>query len=133
MVWYVSAGNAVSQLRRPMPSGPSICMAQPTTEDTTLVVEMCWRWTSWRMSGVLRGGLGGSNSDRSSLWRHSRRDLAAEAARVSPKTLEGTEWRRARGATHTVAWRARTQKIMENVTYFYNLSKERFWSRIKAR
>ena len=73
------------------------------------------------MAGVRRGGLGGSNSDRSGSWRHSGRDLAAEAAKGSPKTREGTERRRARGATHTVVRRTGAQKIVENVTYFEHL------------
>ena len=68
-----------------------------------------------------RGGLGGSNSDKSGSWRHSGRDLAAEAAKGSPKTREGTERRRARGATHIVVRRAGAQKIVENVTYVEHL------------
>ena len=51
--------------------------------------------------GVLRGGLGGSNPVRTGSWEISGRDLAAEVARVSPKTPEGTERQRARGATHS--------------------------------
>ena len=73
------------------------------------------------MSGVRRGGLGGANSDRSGASRNSGRDLAAEAAKGSPKRLEGTKRRRARGATHTVVRRTMAQKIMENVTYFEHL------------
>ena len=76
------------------------------------------------MSGVRRAGLGGSNSDRSGSSRHSGRDLAAEAAKGSPKRREGTKRRRARGATHTVVRRTRAQKIMENVTYVQHLYKE---------
>ena len=53
---------------------------------------------------VLRGGLGGSNPGRSGSLRISGPDLAAEAARVSPKTPEGSEPQRARGATHIVVW-----------------------------
>ena len=70
------------------------------------------------MYGMLRGGLGGSNPGRSGSWRISERDLADEAARVSPKTPEGTEPQRARGATHSVVWRSRVQIIVENITYF---------------
>ena len=78
------------------------------------------------MSGVRRGGLGGSHSDKSGLWRRSGRDLAAEAAKGSPKTWEGTERRRARGATHTVVRRTGAQKMVENVAYFQHSQKERF-------
>ena len=88
-----------------MPSGHFICMAHPTTEDTILVVGMLWQRGSLRISGVLRGGLGGSNPGRSGSWRISGRDLAAEAAKVSLKTPEGTEAQLARGATHTAVWR----------------------------
>ena len=73
------------------------------------------------MAGVRRGGLGGSNSDRSGSWQHSGRDLAAEAATGSPKTREGTERRRAREATHTMVPRTRAQKMLENITYFEHL------------
>ena len=76
------------------------------------------------MSGVLRGGLGGSNPDISGSWRISGQDLAAEAARVSPKTPEGTERQRARGVTHNVAWRTCAQIILENITYFEHSQKE---------
>ena len=101
-------------------------MASPPTEDTTLVVGMGARRRSWSMSGVRRGGLGGSNSDRSGASRHSGRDLAAEAAKGSPKRPEGTKRRRARGATHTVVRRTGAQKMVENVTYFEHSQKERF-------
>ena len=88
---------------------------------------------SWSMSGVRRGGLGESNSDRSSSWRHLGRDLAAEAARGSPKTREGTERRRARGATHTVVRRTRAEKLWKT-DHFLSICKMKcFWSRIKAR
>ena len=122
-IWFALSclGFSQSQLPRPMPSGHFICMEQPTTEDTTLVVGMCARRRSWSMSGLRRGGLGGANSNKSSSWRHSGRDLAAEAAKGSPKRREGTERRRARGATHTVVRRTGAQKIMENVTYFEHL------------
>ena len=73
-----------------------------------------------------RGGLGGSNSDRSGASRHSGRDLAAEAAKGSPKRPEGTKRRRARGATHTVVRRTGAQKMVENVAYFEHSQKERF-------
>ena len=73
---------------------------------------------------MVRGGLSGLNSDRSGLWQDSGRDLAAEAARVSLKMREGTERRRARGATHTVVRRTGAQKIMENVMYFEHLLNE---------
>ena len=76
------------------------------------------------MSGVLRGGLGGSNPGRSGSWRISGRDLAAGVARVSPKTPEGSERQRARGGTHTVAWRTWAEMIAENVTYLEQLQKE---------
>ena len=59
--------------------------------------------------------------------RHSCRDLAAEAARRSPKARQGASQRRARGATHTVVRRTGAQKIVENVTYFEYSQKERFW------
>ena len=78
------------------------------------------------MTGGRRGGLGGSNPDRSGSWRHSGRDLAAEAAKGSPKTREGTERRRARGATHTMVRRTGAQKIIENVIYFEHLQNECF-------
>jgi hypothetical protein len=76
------------------------------------------------MSGVLRGGLGGSNPGRSGSWRISGRDLAAGVARVSPKTPEGTEPQRARGATHTVVWRSWVQMMMENVADFEHSENE---------
>ena len=79
---------------------------------------------------MLRGGLGGLNSDKSGAWRNSERDLAAQAARVSPKTREGMERRCARGATHTMVWRTMVQIIAENVIYFEHLQNE---SRIEAR
>ena len=111
-----------------MSSGHFIYMAQPTTEDTTLVVGIGARRRSWSMSGVRRAGLGGSNSDRSGASRHSGwdLDLAAEAAKGSPKRPEGTKRRRARGATHTVVRRTGAQKMMENVPYFEHSQKERF-------
>ena len=37
------------------------------------------------MSGVLRGGLGGSNPGRSGSWRISGRDLAAEVSECRPR------------------------------------------------
>ena len=73
---------------------------------------------------VRRAGLGGFNSDRSGSWRHSGRDLAAEAVKGSPKRPEGTERRRARGATHTMFRRTRAQKIIENVTYVEHLQND---------
>ena len=78
------------------------------------------------MSGVRRAGLGGSNSDRSGASLHSGRDLAAEAAKGSPKRPEGTKRRRARGATHTVVRRTGAQKMVENVTYFEHSQKDGF-------
>ena len=51
---------------------------------------------------------------------------AAEAAKGSPKTRQGKERRRARGATHTVVRRTGAQKIMENVIYFEYLENEWF-------
>ena len=57
--------------------------------------------------------------------KNNREDpVAAEAAKGSPKTRQGTEQRRARGATHILVRRAGAQKIMENVAYFKDLQKE---------
>ena len=118
-MWFALSclGFSQSQPPRRMPSGHFICMAHKSTEDTTLVVGMCWRRGSLRMSGVPRGGLGGSNPGRSGSCRISGRDLAAEAARVSPKTPEGTERQLARGATHSVVWRTGAPKVAEHITY----------------
>ena len=117
-------GFSHSQLPSTISSGHFMYMASPTTEDTILVIGMCARRRSWSMLGGRRGGLGGSSSDRSGSWRHSGRHQAAEAAKASPKTRQGTERRRARGATHTVVRRTRAQKIVENVTYFQHLQNE---------
>ena len=116
-IWFAlpCLGFTQSQLPSPRPSGHFICMAHPTTENTISVVEI-----------LLRGGLGCLNSFRSGAWRDSGRDLAIEAARVSLKTRESTERRRARGATHIAVWRTMAQIIMENVTYFEHLQKDQF-------
>ena len=62
-------------------------------------------WKAHRALDVLHGGRGGSNLDKAGSSRYLGRDLAAKAARMPPKRREGAEQRRAREATHTVAWR----------------------------
>ena len=58
--------------------------------------------------------------------RTGRRDLAAKAARMPPKRRDGTERRRARGATHTVVWRTWARIKVENVTYVEHPQQDRF-------
>ena len=84
---------------------------------------------------VLHGGLGDSFKH---VWGAPRRPWRVQFRQVRlvaafgpgsggrggqrvAKTREGTERRRARGATHTVVRRTRAQKILENVTCFEHL------------
>ena len=117
-------------LRRDIHRYPEIGNHLPRTRERVLdaldglPLEIHLHETTSGIVGVLRGGLSGSNSHRSGSWRDSRRDLAAEAAKVSLKMREGTERPRARGATHIVVWRAGAQIIMENAIHFEHLQNE---------
>ena len=62
-------------------------------------------WGASHALDVLHGGRGGSNLDEAGSSRYLGRGLAAKAATMAPKRREEAEQRRARGATHTVAWR----------------------------
>ena len=73
------------------------------------------------MSGVQRGGLGSSIPDMTGAWLKSEQDLAAQTPRMPLRMQEGTQRRRARGATHTAFWRTWAQIQMENEMYFEHL------------
>ena len=74
-------------------------MEAPTMESITRL------WGSCYALDVIHGGRGGSNLDKTGSSRNVGRNWAAKAARMPPKRREGAEQRRAREATHTVAWR----------------------------
>ena len=70
------------------------------------------------MLEALRGDLGGVKPEDAKPSRNAWPPWAAPAATGPPKRRDEAERRRAPNVTHTVLWRTRAPKVMENVTDF---------------
>ena len=93
----------------PIPAFPPYAVQTLHFMEAPIMESITRLWEASHALDVLHGGLGDSNLDRAGSSRNLARHLAAKAARMPPKRREGAEQRRAREATHTVAWRTCTQ------------------------